>query len=350
MEKEERTDYRKAAPEVLYEARKTVIRMWKSNKKVEEIMSATDFSQETVYVTIRAYKKGGMQALKPKKRGRRKGEKRTLTPAQEKGILSLIVDKNPDQLKLKGWMWTRNSVKNLIKQKYGIDMPIRTVGEYLKRWGLTVQRPAKQEMNQKKEQVDAWLKEQYPAIHAQAKAEKAEIYWGDETAVQNVANYVRGYAPKGHTPVVKLQTRKMHINMISAINNQGKLHFLLYSEAIDSERLIAFMEAIIKTTQGRKVYLILDNLRVHHSKAVTEWVEGHKEQISLFYLPSYSPEYNPDEYLNNDLKHNIGTQAAVSTILELENNTNSFMKTLSDNPKHVQSYFNHPKLKDYKLD
>ena len=350
MENTERTDYRKAAPEVLYEARKTVIRMWKSNKKVEEIMSATDFSQETVYVTIRAYKKGGMQALKPKKRGRRKGEKRTLTPAQEKEILSLIVDKNPEQLKLKGWMWTRNSVKDLIKQKYEIDMPIRTVGEYLKRWGLTVQRPAKQEMNQKKEQVDAWLKEQYPAIHAQAKAEKAEIYWGDETAVQNVANYVRGYAPKGHTPVVKLQTKKMHINMISAINNQGKLHFLLYSEAIDSERLIAFMEAIIKTTQGRKVYLILDNLRVHHSKAVTEWVEGHKEQISLFYLPSYSPEYNPDEYLNNDLKHNIGTQAAVSTIQELENNANSFMKTLSDNPKHVQSYFNHPKLKDYKLD
>ena len=350
MEKEERTDYRKAAPEVLYEARKTVIRMWKSNKKVEEIMSATDFSQETVYVTIRAYKKGGMQALKPKKRGRRKGEKRTLTPAQEKGILSLIVDKNPDQLKLKGWMWTRNSVKNLIKQKYGIDMPIRTVGEYLKRWGLTVQRPAKQEMNQKKEQVDAWLKEQYPAIHAQAKAEKAEIYWGDETAVQNVANYVRGYAPKGHTPVVKLQTRKMHINMISAINNQGKLHFLLYSDAINSERLIAFMEAIIKTTQGRKVYLILDNLRVHHSKAVTDWVEDHKAQISLFHLPPYSPEYNPDEYLNNDMKHNIGTQAAVRTVQELEDNTNSFMKTLSDNPKHVQSYFNHPKLKDYKLD
>ena len=97
MENTERTDYRKAAPEVLYEARKTVIRMWKSNKKVEEIMSATDFSQETVYVTIRAYKKGGMQALKPKKRGRRKGEKRTLTAAQEKEILSLIVDKNPEQ-------------------------------------------------------------------------------------------------------------------------------------------------------------------------------------------------------------------------------------------------------------
>lgn len=350
MDETTRTDYRRATAQTIYEARKTVIRMWKSNKKVEEIASATDFSKDTVYVTIRTYKKGGMQALKPKKRGRRTGEKRTLTHAQEKEILSLIVDKNPEQLKLKGWMWTRNSVKELIKQKYEMDMPIRTVGEYLKRWGLTVQRPAKQEMNQKSEQVEFWLKEQYPAIHAQAKSENAEIFWGDETAVQNVANYVRGYAPKGHTPVVKYQSKKMHINMISAINNQGKLHFLLYSDAINSERLISFMEAIIKTAQGRKVYLILDNLRVHHSKTVTEWVAEHKAQISLFHLPPYAPEYNPDEYLNNDLKHSIGTQSAVKTVGELEDHANVFMQGLSDNPKHVQSYFKHPKLRDYNLD
>ena len=323
MRSKKEVDHRQTKPEAIYELKKVALKLRKTTKTVKEISEITGLSDQTVHNLFRKYDEGGLSAIKPKKRGRRKGEKRTLTPAQEKEILSLIVDKNPDQLKLKGWMWTRNSVKNLIKQKYGIDMPIRTVGEYLKR---------------------------YPAIHAQAKAEKAEIYWGDETAVQNVANYVRGYAPKGHTPVVKLQTKKMHINMISAINNQGKLHFLLYSDAINSERLIAFMEAIVKTTKGKKVYLILDNLRVHHSKAVTEWVEDHKAQISLFHLPPYAPEYNPDEYLNNDLKHNIGTQAAVTTIQELENNANSFMKSLSENPKHVQSYFNHPKLKDYKLD
>ena len=350
MKSKKEVDYRQSTPETVYELKKVALKLRKTTKTVKEISEITGLSDQTVRNLFRKYDEGGLSAIKPKKRGRRTGEKRTLTPTQEKEILSLIVDKNPEQLKLKGRMWTRNSVKDLIKQKYGIDMPIRTVGEYLKRWGLTVQRPAKQEMNQKKEQVDAWLKEQYPATHAQAKAEKAEIYWGDETAVQNVANYVRGYAPKGHTPVVKVQTKKMHINMISAINNQGKLHFLLYSDAINSERLIAFMEAIVKTTKGRKVYLILDNLRVHHSKAVTEWVEDHKAQISLFHLPPYAPEYNPDEYLNNDLKRAIGTQAAVKTIQELEDNTNDFMQTLSDKPEHVQSYFDHPALKDYKLD
>ncbi len=322
--------------------------MWKSNKGVAEIIEATSLSQDTVYVTIRKYKKGGMAALKPKSRGRKTGEKRSLTPKQEKEILSQLVDKNPAQLKLKGCMWTRDNVKDYILRQYGIDMPIRTVGEYLRRWGLTVQRPAKQEANQKPEQVEAWLKEQYPAIHAEAKAENAEIFWGDETAVQNVANYARGYAPKGKTPVVKIQSKKMHINMISAISNQGKLHFLLYSDAINSERLISFMEAVIKTA-GKKVYLILDNLRVHHSKAVTAWVEEHSQQIRLFHLPPYSPEYNPDEYLNNDLKRNLGTQAMVKDVTELEDNTNAFMSRLSDDEDHVKAYFDHPALSSYKL-
>ncbi len=201
-------------------------------------------------------------------------------------------------------MWTGDSVRELIRQKFEIDMPLQTVGEYLKRWGLTVQRPAKQEMNQKPEQVQAWLNDQYPEIHAEAKAENAEIFWGDETAVQNVANYARGYAPKGHTPVVRVQAKKMHINMISAISNQGRLHFLLYSDSIDSDKLISFMESLVKTAAGRKVFLILDNLKVHHSKKVSEWVTEHKDQIRLFHLPPYSPEYNPDEYLNNDLKRN----------------------------------------------
>ena len=101
MDTIEKTDYRKASPEAIYEARKTVIRMWKSKKKVAEIVEATDFSKDTVYVTIRAYKKGGMSALKPKTRGRKVGEKRRLTPEQENTILALLVDHNPEQFKIR---------------------------------------------------------------------------------------------------------------------------------------------------------------------------------------------------------------------------------------------------------
>ena len=289
MKCKKETDYRRSNPESVYELKKVALKLRKKNKTVKEIAEITGLSDQTVRDLFKKYDKGGIAAIKPQKRGRKCGEKRHLSPAQEQEILKQLVDHNPEQFKIKGCLWTRNSVRELIKQRYGIDMPIRTVGEYLRRWGLTVQRPAKQSMNQKPEQIEAWLNEQYPAIHAEAKVENAEIFWGDETAVQNVANYARGYAPKGQTPVLKVQAKKMHINMISAISNQGKLHFLLYSDAINSDRLISFMQAIVKTSDGRKVYLILDNLKVHHSKKVSEWVEEHKNQIRLFHLPPYSP-------------------------------------------------------------
>lgn len=349
MKSTKETDHRKSNPSTVYELKKVALKLRKNNKSVQEISELTGLSDQTVRNLFRQYDKGGLSAIKPKIRGRRKGEKRHLTPQQEKEIFSMLVDKVPEQMKIKGCLWTRDNVRELIHQKYGIAMPIRTVGEYLKRWGLTVQRPAKREMEQKPEQVKAWLEEQYPSIHNKAKAENAVIFWGDETAVQNTANYARGYSPKGKTPILEVKAKKMHINMISAINNQGKLHFLLYSDAINSERLITFMEAIIKSSDGRKVFLILDNLKVHHSKVVSEWVKERKDKIELFFLPPYSPEYNPDEYLNNDLKRNLGTQSMVKSVDELEANTSEFMEKLSGNADHVKSYFDHPALEKYKL-
>ena len=219
MKNDERTNYKKCKPDVLYEARKIVIKMWKKDHSVKEIAEITGFTTNTVYITIRKYKAGGMNALKPKKRGIKTGENRTLSSEQEKEVIKMITEKNPDQLRLKCCLWTRYAVQELIKEHYGITMPIRTVGEYLRRWGFTVQRPMKQAMNQKPEQVQEWLKNTYPSIHTAAKEEGAEIFWGDETAIQNESNYARGYAPKGKTPVLKVQTVKLHINMIRAISD-----------------------------------------------------------------------------------------------------------------------------------
>lgn len=327
--------------------RKTVISMIKKKKPMEEIIEITGFCERTIRQTISNYKRGGMVALKPKTRGRKAGEKRTLTADQEKELVGIITDKNPDQLKMKCCLWTRDAVRQLIKDKYGIDMPIRTVGMYLQRWGFTVQRPAKQAIEQKPEAVQHWLKEEYPAIHGEARKEDAEIFWGDETAVQNVANYARGYAPKGHTPTLKMKAKKMHINMISAISNQGKLYFMFSQDSINQQKLIEFLERLIMDVQ-RKVYMILDNLKVHHGKLVADWAELHKDQIRLYFLPSYSPEYNPDEYLNNDLKQTIGSQRQARTEADLQQHADSFMTSLSDNPIHVKSYFNHPSLAPYR--
>jgi transposase len=258
-----------------------------------------------------------------------------------------LIDKTPDQLKMKRCLWDRSSVQELIQRKYGITMPIRTVGEYLKNWGFTVQKPVKMAKKQKPEQVQKWLDEEYPAIKASSVAEKAVIFWMDETAVQNECNYARGYAPKGQTPVLKVQTVKMHINMVSAINNEGKIFFKIYKDAMNGVIMKDFLSRII-TESERKVYMICDNLKTHHSNMIRDWVSERNDKISLFFLPPYSPEYNPDEYLNHDLKQSIGTQKQADSVDDIHRNATAFLTDLESKPEHVSSYFDHPKVKPYK--
>jgi len=82
-------------------------------------------------------------------------------------------------------------------------MPLSTLGYYLARWGFSVQRPVKKAIGQDAERIAKWMGEEYPAVEKQAREEDCEIYWGDETALQNTANYVKGYAPVGQTPVLQ---------------------------------------------------------------------------------------------------------------------------------------------------
>lgn len=215
----------------------------------------------------------------------------------------------PDQLKLRYALWTREAVQQLMAQETGVKIAIRTLGEYLKRWGFRVQKPKKRAYEQRPAEVRQWLDQQwldqeYPAIHARAKAENAEIYWGDETGLLSDSQHVRGYAPKGKTPVIRLNAKRESINLLSALTNQGKVRFRVFDGTMNADILIDFMKRLIKDAK-RKVFLILDNLRVHHAKVVKAWLAEHKDEIEVFYLPSYSPELNPDEYMNCDLKAGV---------------------------------------------
>jgi hypothetical protein len=182
------------------------------------------------------------------------------------------------------------------------------LGYYLQRWGFSVQRPVKRANKQDEKQIDAWLNEEFPGISERAKAENAEVFFGDETGIQNTANYAKGYAPIGKKPIVRVESKKMKINMLSAVSKRGKLRFVLYKDNMNADKLVDFMRRLVKDTD-KKVFLILDNLRVHHSKKVTAWLAEHKSGIEVFYLPPYASEYNPDALLNSDLKRGVGNKA-----------------------------------------
>jgi hypothetical protein len=142
-------------------------------------------------------------------------------------------------------MWTRENIREYIKRKYGMEVCLSTLGYYLARWGFSVQRPVKRAYQQDEKKIGTWLNKEFPGISERAKAEDAEIFFGDEMGVQNTANYAKGYAQIGKTPVVQVESKKMKINMLSAISKRGKLRFVLYKDNMTGDKLIDFMRRLV---------------------------------------------------------------------------------------------------------
>ena len=336
----EKRDARKISSEAQYELRCRCLRMLRQGMKQVEVASILEVSRTSVVRWWRSYRREGMKGLKVKKRGRRYGQKRRLDREQERSIQRMLVDKTPDQLKLPFALWTRKAVQEAITQHYDVKLPIRTVGEYLYRWGFTPQKPVKKSYEQQPERVKKWLDEEYPGIARKAREEGAEILWGDETGISSEDNRGRGYAPKGQTPVVYGPGKRFSASMISAINNQGKMRFMVYEGALRVDTFLKFLRRVIKDT-GRKIFIIVDNLRVHHAKKVQKWVEKHKDRIEIFFLPPYSPEHNPDEYMNQDVKAHMRKKPAPRSDRELKRGLRSYMKHLQWKTDKVARFFEH---------
>jgi transposase len=325
----------------LGERREQAVRLYQSKKcknytEIGEIVGAHPI---TIGKWIRCWKKDGIRQLKNVNRGGRPvGCCRRLPPHEESKVRKDLVDHCPDQLKLPFALWTRQAVRLHIKCLFGIELPIRTVGEYLRRWGFTPQKPVKRAYLRSDAAVQDWLENKFPAIKKQAKLEDADVFWGDETGVRNDESKGRSYAPKGQTPVQKVNPVPEKINMISAISNQGKVHFMFYKETMTAQKLIEFMERVIRQNE-RKIFLILDNLRVHHSKALNDFLREQAAFIKLFYLPSYSPDLNPDEVLNRDLKANLNNKPLGRAKGKIEEHAKEHMDKLALDSTRITKFF-----------
>jgi transposase len=328
----------------LHERRKQVIRLHKKRYGVMQIVELTNLSWPAVRVAIDLYEAGGMAALKPKERGKKSGEGRSLTPEQEAHICKLIADQRPEQLKMDFALWTRAAVGELIEREFQIALSVRGVGKYLKRWGFTPQKPIKRAYEQCPEAVKKWMDEDYPAIAERAKIEGGEIHWGDETALVNTNVRGRSYAPKGKTPVTYTPGTRQKLSMISTVTNKGQARWMIIDGNFGADRLLEFLEALIKDA-AKKIFLILDNLRAHHSKTVKAWLAERSDRIEVFYLPSYAPELNPDERLNADMKHAIGAKVPVRTKSRLKAAAENHMTMIGKSPERVRAYFQDPRVK-----
>ena len=337
------TNLIKANPETRVAIKKMVARLLGERKRHQTIADLLGISVETVHNYSKRLKANGEAFFHEKKRGRKAGTMKLLSKKQESVIRRTIVEKNPDQLTLPFALWNRGAVQEFIRKTFNVEMNLRTVSNYLKAWGFTNQKPVKKSMFQKPAEVREFMEKTYPSIKRQAVKEGAAIYWGDETGVNNQEYCVKGFAPKGHPPTIASFSKIEKINMISAVTNQGACSFMCYEENMTAELFIDFMKRLRKDA-GRKVLFIVDNLRVHHSKLVTEWLKGKKDTVELFYISKYSPELNPDEYLNHNLKQNVHSGILPHTQKELRAKTEAYMNGLKADGRKVKKLFEHKNL------
>lgn len=327
----------RSLPSVAQEAiRIKAVKAVLSGKSQVEVAALFGVTRQALGKWIKRFRHKGQAALKAKRQGRPKGG--ALKAWQSAQIAKSVIDKTPDQLKFPFYLWTREAVAQLIEQRFRLQVSVWTVGRYLKRWGFSPQKPIRRAIERNPQAVKLWLEQEYPAIRRQATTDGAQILWGDEIGLRSGHCLGRSFSKKGDTPVILTSGQRFGCNMISAITNQGRLNFMVFKGHFNTAVFLAFLKRLVHHCP-HKVFLIVDRHRAHRSAKVQQWVSKNHKHIRLFYLPGYSPELNPDELLNHDIKRNAVGRNRAFNQSELMRNVRRFLFARKRQPHRVKKYF-----------
>jgi transposase len=334
-----KTDARKLSSEAQeWLRRRVVAAIVEQQVRPAEAARIFGIGRTAIYKWLDAYEREGPHAFQGKPRGRRK--KIRLPGYQAAQIVRTISKHCPNELGLPFWLWTREAVQQLLARKFGIHASLWTVGRYLKHWGFTPQKPLRRAYEQNPQAVQRWLHEQYPAIQRQAVQEKAEIHWLDEMGVRAQEQGGRSYARRGHKPIVPGTGQRFGCNLISTITNQGRMRFMVFLGTFTEEVMIRFLRRLVRQA-SKKIILIDDRHPVHQGGRVQAWMRRHQQQIRQEPLPTYSPNLNPGEYLNQDVKGTMKKQRPHDR-KEMVGNMRSYLRSTQRRPDIVRNYFQHP--------
>jgi transposase len=334
-------DGRKLDHKTREQIRIRAVKLVKAGNSPEKVVKALGFHRSAIYQWLAAYHQGGINALKTKPIT---GRPSKLKGSQIKKLYDIITSKNPLQLKFEFALWTRDMVRDLIKDQFGVQMNVTSVGRLLKKLGFTVQRPLYRAYQKNPEQVDKWLSEEYPKIKKLAKKHRATIFFGDEAAVRSDYHKGTTWAPKGQTPIVESTGARFSVNMLSAISARGHLRFMTIKGRMNSDRFIEFLKRLIHNAKN-PVFLIVDGHPTHRSGKVKRYVDSTKGRLHLFYLPPYSPELNPDELVWNYVKKHRMGRKAVKGPDHLREMVLCCLRALQKSPSLIKNFFKAPDVR-----
>lgn len=330
-------DARSLSPIAQEALRARVVKAVKEGLSQVEAAKTFEVARGTVNRWCRSFAMEGRKALKGRPRGRPPGSQ--LEPLQAARTVRWILGRCPDQLRLPFSLWTRDAVRLLIEREFGLEVSVWTVGRYLKNWGLTPQKPLRRAFEQNPAAVRQWMEMEYPAVSKEAKRLGAEIYWGDEMGLRSDHQTGTSYGRRGKTPIIPGTGQRFRCNMISVITNRGKLLFMVFTKGFNVRVFLTFLKRLLRQVK-RRIFLIVDGHPVHRAVAVKQWLARQKGRIRIYFLPGYSPELNPDELLNQDVKSNALGRRRPGNESQLLGDVRGYLRSTQKRPDVVRAYFN----------
>jgi transposase len=306
------------------------------------VIASYGFHRCTIYRWLKTARRRG-QGLKALAARPATGRPRTLTARQERQVFRWINGKNPRQYGFDFGLWTRQIVRDLIAQRFGVRLSLASVGAVLARQGLTPQKPLQRAYQRDPTAIARWQRETYPAIVHRAKREKAEIYFWDESGFRADAVQGKTWGAKGQTPVVSVPGQRQSVSAASAISAKGAFWFATYAGGLTGERFVTLLRQMLR---GRRkpLHLILDGLPAHKTKTVMYYVAALDGKLTLHYLPGYAPDLNPDELVWSYAKRTGTARRPLQKGETLAARVTSQLREIGCQPALVRSFFHHPSV------
>jgi transposase len=323
------------------EERFAAVQMYDNGLDVDRIAEIMNVSRSSVFDWVWKYHQGGLAAISTKHAS---GRPTVLDDSEMIRLYTMINGKDPRVYSFGLALWTRALIRDLIKQTFGKDVSLVTVGRILKKLGMSPQRPLYRSWKQDPERVERWKREEYPAIRARAAAEGATILFADEASVRTDYHAGTTWAPVGQTPVVISSAVRHSVKIVSAVGQRGELSFQVHEGSMNAERFIEFLQSVLHDVDT-PVFLVVDGSSVHRANIVQEYLASTEGRLELFFLPPYSPELNPDEWVNKNVKHDRIARAVPFTRDDLMRVAVKALERLKKCPGIVRGFFADPKLR-----
>ena len=333
-------DGRKLDHKTLEALRIRAVRRVRAGEHPAVVAQAIGLTRAAVYAWLAQARRGGEAALRAKPIP---GRPRKLTGPQVRRVYELVVGRDPRQLRFPFALWTREMVQELIRREFGVSLSLSSTGRLLRRLGLSPQRPLYRAYQADPEAIARWKSEVYPAIRRAAEEIGAAIFFADEAAVRSDFHAGTTWAPVGQTPIIPTTGARFSVNLISAVTPKGRLRFSVVPGTLTAPRFVEFCRRLLHDAEA-PVFLIVDGHPVHRSKAVRAYVEQTQGALCLFYLPSYSPQLNPDEWVWKNVKHDRVGRVGVAGPDDLRATAVGALRRLQRLPGLVRGFFQDPNL------